>query len=103
MSSAGPAGEDVFLAPQAVVAEEAPLISPVQSLPTVRPCPYTDVRLKDAAEKALHVGVLMAYPESSFGHINYVGGGGLSPAVEDVGVGVGGLPSGSGLRIPAVD
>ena len=60
LSSAGPVSEDLFLAPQAVVAKEAPLISPVQSLPTVKPCPYTDVRLKDAAEKALHIGALVA-------------------------------------------
>ena len=46
LSSVGPAGEDVLLAPQAVVAEEAPLISLVQSLPTVKPCSNTDVRLK---------------------------------------------------------
>ena len=49
LTSAGPASEDLFLAPQAVVAEEAPLVSPVQSLPMVKPCPYTDVRLQDAA------------------------------------------------------
>ena len=80
-----------------------PPSSPLQSLPTVKPCPYTDVRLKDAAEKALHIGALVAYPESAFGCINYVGGGGLPSAVEDVGTGSGGLPSATGPKIPTVD
>ena len=61
--SAGLVGEDLFLAPQAVVAEEAPVVSLGQSLPMVKPCPYTDVRLQDAADSALHVGALVVYPE----------------------------------------
>ena len=56
--------EEIFLAPQTVVAEVVPLISPVQSLPMAKPCPYVDVRLKDAADKAMHVGSLVAYPRT---------------------------------------
>ena len=88
--------EELFLAPQTVVAEVVPLISPVQSLPMVKPCPYVDVRLKDAADKALHVGPMVAYPPGVFGSLRYTGSGSLSSAVGGEDPDGGGLPSAIG-------
>ena len=103
LSSAGPASEDLFLAPQAVVAEAAPLISPVQSLPMVKPCPYTDVRLQDAADRAIRVGALVVYPASAFGSLSYTGSGSLTSAVVGGDVGGGGLPSAITSAAPVID
>ena len=102
LSSAGPASEDLFLAPQAV-AEEAPLVSPVQFLPMVKPCPYTDIRLQDAAGRALHVGALVVYLASAFGSLSYAGKGSLTSAVEGGDIGGGGLPSAIRSTAPVIE
>ena len=56
LTSAGPGSEELFLAPQEAIAEEVPVISPVQALPTVKPCAYVDIRIAMQADRALHVG-----------------------------------------------
>ena len=66
---AGPTGEELFLAPQEVIAAEVLVISPVQALPSVKPCPYVDIRIAMEADRAMHVGATVAFPKEAFGQL----------------------------------
>ena len=94
----------MFLAPQEAIAEEVPVILPVQALPTVKPCAYVDIRIAMEADRAVHVGAMVAFPKEAFGLLQRTGGKSLTLAVGSFRAsGGGGSTHAAGPRVASAD